>query len=73
MKLKRVGAEVILSVIIAPFLLWVTTAIFNLQASSGVDQVKVEQIKSLLEKQEKILEKQDRKIDNITNILINRE
>lgn len=61
--MKRVGAEVILTVIVAPFLLWVINSIYTLQANSGTDAIKIEQIKTMLEKQ-------DQKLDNITNILI---
>lgn len=62
-KFIHIGAEVILTVMIAPFLVWVTTAIFNLQASSGSETIKIDQIKE-------ILEKQDKKIDNIMELLI---
>lgn len=64
--MRKIGAEVILTVIITPFLLWVVNSIYTLQASSGTDQIKIEQIKQMLEKQ-------DQKLENITNILINRE
>jgi hypothetical protein len=59
----KVGAEIILSVIVAPFFIWVVQAIFNLQASGSSDTLRFEQIKSMLEKQEQ-------KIDHITDILI---
>ena len=64
--MRKIGAEVILTVIIAPFLLWVVNSIYTLQANSGTDQIKIEQIKQMLEKQ-------DQKLENIINILINRE
>lgn len=60
------GAEIILTVMLLPFCVWIITSIFNLQANSGQDALKIDQIKMMLEKQ-------DQKLDNITGILINRE
>jgi len=62
----RLGAEAILTVIIAPFLIWIVTSIFTLQASVGIDQLQLNQIKQLLEKQ-------DTKLDKITTILIEKK
>lgn len=62
-KLIHLGAEAILTIIVLPFVLWIVTSIINLQANSGQDAIKIDQIKIMLEKQ-------DQKLDNITNILI---
>lgn len=62
----KLGAEAILAVIIAPFVIWVVTSIFNLQASVGIDKSELLQIKQLLEKQ-------DTKLDKITAILIEKK
>jgi len=66
---KKLGAEAILTIMAAPFiawLVWVVTSIFSLQASVGIDQVQLTQIKMLLEKQ-------DTKLDKITTILIEKK
>jgi hypothetical protein len=62
----HVGAELILTVMLIPFAVWLITSIFALQANSGQDAIKIDQIKLMLEKQ-------DQKLDNITSILINKE
>lgn len=67
--MKKLGAEAILTIMAAPFiawLVWVVTSIFSLQASVGIDQVQLTQIKILLEKQ-------DTKLDKITTILIEKK
>lgn len=63
---KKIGAEIIISVMVAPFLVWVTSSIFNLQANAGADDLKFTQVKEMLDKQ-------DKKLDTITNILLNRD
>jgi len=67
--MRKIGAEAILTIMAAPFiawLVWVVTSIFSLQASVGIDQVQLTQIKMLLEKQ-------DTKLDKITTILIEKK
>lgn len=67
--MKKLGAEAILTIMAAPFiawLVWVVTSIFSLQASVGIDQLQLDQIKLLLEKQ-------DTKLDKITTILIEKK
>jgi hypothetical protein len=63
--MKALSIELIISLLVVPFSIWIVTSIFSLQSSAGTDTVKIEQVKELLEKQ-------DKKIDNITDILINR-
>ncbi len=65
MRKLQLGAEAILTIVLLPFLLWVVTSIFSLQSSSALDNFKVEQIKEMLEKQ-------DKKLDSITELLINK-
>lgn len=43
--MKKIGAEVILTVIILPFLVWVVTSIYDLQAASGNSEADIKEIK----------------------------
>lgn len=44
--LKKVGAELILTVIILPFFIWVTTSIFELKAQSQTTDFAIKTIQS---------------------------
>lgn len=66
----KIGAEVILSVIVAPFLYWVVSSIYQLKANANTDEVKFENIRLMLEKQDQSLEKQDMKLDKIMDLII---
>ena len=44
--LKKVGAELILTVIILPFFIWVTTSIFDLKAQSQTTDFAIKTIQS---------------------------
>jgi hypothetical protein len=67
----KIGAEVILSVIIAPFIYWIVSNIYQLKANANTDEVKFENIRLMLEKQDKSLEKQDLKLDKIMELILN--
>jgi hypothetical protein len=67
----KLGAEVILSVIIAPFIYWIVSNIYQLKANANTDEVKFENIRLMLEKQDKSLEKQDLKLDKIMELILN--
>lgn len=43
--MKKIGAEVILTVILLPFLIWIVTNIFSLQASTGNTEENIKEIK----------------------------
>lgn len=63
---KKIGAEIILTVIVAPFIVWIITSINELEASQKVNDEKIFMIKTMLEKQ-------DVKLDRIYDVLIGRK
>lgn len=65
-KFLNIGAEAILIVVVAPFLIWLTTSVFSLQAKTEVGESKLGAIKE-------IVEKQDLKIDHIIDLLIEKK
>lgn len=64
--MKKIGAEVILTVMLIPFFVWITTTIFSLQSASGIEREKIDTVKDMLQKQ-------DAKLDKIIDVLINKE
>lgn len=47
--MKRLGAELILSVMVLPWAVFVTVSIFTLSQADAVQETKLDQIKTLLE------------------------
>lgn len=43
--MKKIGAELILTAIAIPFLIWVVSSIYTLQASSGNSEADIKEIK----------------------------
>lgn len=64
--MKKIGAEVILTVMLIPFFAWITTTIFSLQSASGIEREKIDTVKDMLQRQ-------DAKLDKIIDVLINKE
>ena len=64
--MKKIGAEVILTVMLIPFFVWITTTIFSLQSASGIEREKIDTVKDMLQKQ-------DAKLDKSIDVLINKE
>jgi hypothetical protein len=46
--LKKIGAEAILGIILAPFFIWVTSSIYNLQAGVGTSEKDTKEIKEIV-------------------------
>lgn len=64
--MKKIGAEVILTVMLIPFFAWITTTIFSLQSASGIEREKIDTVKDMMQRQ-------DAKLDKIIDVLINKE
>ena len=43
--MKKIGAEIILGVMIVPFLIWIVSSIYTLQAASGNSESDIREIK----------------------------